>query len=284
MDANNPQNEPLHVAEQHPVAVERKSDDITGTPNDPEFLEFQRQQFAIWKAKRDGVPVAAAPLVNDSGLLVHADGGHLVGIEQAPPALVGVHALSAEEAANAIRGEFVAESMPPEYHHQAKFLTAVARHLGVEESPANLTGIAKALEAKGIAFPDLEYPKMLYGRTGPDPMLGFESHYDPRHDHIGVVVNNEDDAKKLGSGWVEDPSELPAREEKPVAFDGPKTARADDKPAEDPLVWDPRNKVVRARDGSIDHDRTDAERVKRGLVTPWTPEIGGREAGQPAVA
>lgn len=55
--------------------------------------------------------------------------------------------------------------------------------------------------------------------------------------------------------------------------------------ARDPVMWNPWNKVVQDhRDGTIHHDRTNAERAKRGLPVPWTPEMGDTEPFQPPVA
>jgi hypothetical protein len=48
-----------------------------------------------------------------------------------------------------------------------------------------------------------------------------------------------------------------------------------------PICWNPWNKVVQDhRDGTIDHEATNAERSKRGLAVPWTAEIGKIEVGQ----
>jgi hypothetical protein len=41
-----------------------------------------------------------------------------------------------------------------------------------------------------------------------------------------------------------------------------------------PIKWNPYNKVVQDhRDGTVHHDLTNIERQKRGLPTPWTPEM-----------
>ncbi len=53
---------------------------------------------------------------------------------------------------------------------------------------------------------------------------------------------------------------------------------------DDPVYWNPGNKVVQDhRDGTIDHDRTNAERAKRGLPVPWTPEMADREVHEPPI-
>lgn len=49
-------------------------------------------------------------------------------------------------------------------------------------------------------------------------------------------------------------------------------------PTGDPIKWNPWNKVVQDhRDGTIDHERTNVERAKRGLPTPWTPQMADVE-------
>jgi len=55
-------------------------------------------------------------------------------------------------------------------------------------------------------------------------------------------------------------------------------------PLADPICWNPWNKVVQDhRDGTIDHERTHAARVQRGLVVPWTVAIGEVECRQPPI-
>lgn len=50
-------------------------------------------------------------------------------------------------------------------------------------------------------------------------------------------------------------------------------------PTDDPVKWNPWNKVVQDhRDGTIDHERTNVERIKRGLPTPWMPDLADKEA------
>lgn len=45
-----------------------------------------------------------------------------------------------------------------------------------------------------------------------------------------------------------------------------------------PIKWNPGNKVVQDhRDGTIDHAGTNIERAKRGLPTPWTPDMAERD-------
>jgi hypothetical protein len=52
----------------------------------------------------------------------------------------------------------------------------------------------------------------------------------------------------------------------------------------DPIKWNPWNKVVQDhRDGTILHAETNVERAKRGLPTPWTPDMADAEVWQPPV-
>lgn len=282
-------------------------------------------------------------------LIIHPESGHLVGIEQAPPRPNTGSGLTPEEAADQIRGKFVPEVTPPDLQHQSRFLTAVAAQLGVEPTHANLVGISKALEEEGVEFPSNEYPKMLYSRSLPDEKHNFETHIDLRNDHVGVLVNNEDEANELGTGWIDDPAKLPDRGkddprfgfEEPREVVGARTAEPGDHlrphiastpagPARQggpsdfdwhfpqthqslpqdiaggtsvsaggrgrvtsepvtvigpitPGVWDRHRKYIANRDGSVDPVRTNAERAKRNLETPWTHEIGVRELNEPPV-
>jgi hypothetical protein len=55
-------------------------------------------------------------------------------------------------------------------------------------------------------------------------------------------------------------------------------------PREDPICWNPYNKVVQDhRDGTIDYQRTEIERKARGLPVPWTPEMADREVHESPV-
>jgi len=55
-------------------------------------------------------------------------------------------------------------------------------------------------------------------------------------------------------------------------------------PHPEPIMWNPYNKVVQDhRDGTIHHDATNRERAKRGLPTPWTPDMGDVEVHRPPV-
>jgi hypothetical protein len=51
-----------------------------------------------------------------------------------------------------------------------------------------------------------------------------------------------------------------------------------------PVRWNQFNKVVQDhRNGTIDLPETNKERAKRGLITPWTPEISEKEVKEPPV-
>ena len=50
------------------------------------------------------------------------------------------------------------------------------------------------------------------------------------------------------------------------------------KKKDDSIMWNPWNKVVQShRNGTVDRRKTNKERKKRGLLIPWTPEIGEKE-------
>ena len=55
-------------------------------------------------------------------------------------------------------------------------------------------------------------------------------------------------------------------------------------PTNDPIKWNPWNKVVQDhRDGTIHRDLTNEARQKRGLPVPWTSEMGSVEVHQKPV-
>lgn len=57
-----------------------------------------------------------------------------------------------------------------------------------------------------------------------------------------------------------------------------------DRELNDPICWNPYNKVVQDhRNGTIHHDLTNSERARRGLPVPWTPEFGDTEPYQPPI-
>lgn len=297
---------------QYRTEGERVADAAAGNPDRPitsgdpfqMHTETQRVADAAYAAQ----PPAASP-VNAAGLLVHPETGHLVGIEQAPPAqplaLAATVAdatdrrriITAEEAANRIRGDFEPVALDPEKAHHGRFLAAVAGYLGAEPNPVNLDQIAELLGKIEVQLPDHEYPKMLYSRTLPAPELGYKSYLSLRHDHVGVIVNNEEDAKKLGPGWIENPADLPKRDKgevgqfEPVKAEkspeGPRTPTGEqadrDRLAAErnadagkslgaahaqralPAGWDAQQCVVFKEDGSPDIEATDKERAIRGI-------------------
>jgi hypothetical protein len=121
--------------------------------------------------------------------------------------------MNAKEAADKIRPDFHLESMPPEDRHHVKFVEDVAVELGIAPTPFNLHQVASALDHADIHPDSNEYPKMLYSRTH-HAEEGIEaSVYDARHDFVWTHVASEEEAAKLGSGWFENPSELPPRGE-----------------------------------------------------------------------
>lgn len=124
--------------------------------------------------------------------------------------------MNAKEAADKLRPTFHLESMPTEDRHHVKFVEDVAAELGVEPTPFNLHQVADALDEAEIHEDSNEFPKMLYSRTHHTEKAIPDSHYDRRHDFVWVHVANEDEAKVLGSGWVENPADLPPRGDIPL--------------------------------------------------------------------
>lgn len=124
--------------------------------------------------------------------------------------------MNAKEAANQLRPSFHLESMPPEDRHHVKFVEDVAAELGIEPTPFNLHQVADALDRADIRGDSLEYPKMLYSRSHHVEGTVTASFYDARHDWVWAHVANEDEAKRLGAGWVEDPAQLPPRGDIPL--------------------------------------------------------------------
>lgn len=124
--------------------------------------------------------------------------------------------MNAQEAANVLRPNFHLEQMPAEDRHHVVFVEAVAAELGVEPTPFNLHQVAAALDAADIHPDDNEYPKMLYSRQHHAVENCEASTYDRRHDWCWAHVANEEQAKALGSGWIENPAELPPRGDTPL--------------------------------------------------------------------
>ena len=114
--------------------------------------------------------------------------------------------------------------MPADQRHHVKFVEAVATELGVEHTHFNLAQVANALDHADIDPDSNEYPKMLFSRTHHAEEGIAASTYDERHDMVWVHVMNEDEAKKLGGGWVDNIGKLPARGDIPLhAAPKPKT-------------------------------------------------------------
>lgn len=124
--------------------------------------------------------------------------------------------MNAKEAADKIRPDFHLVSMPPEDHHHVKFVEDVAAELGVEPTPFNLHQVGQALDHADIHGDSIEFPKMLYSRSHHAEGTIEASFYDARHDWVWAHVANQEEADKLGSGWVEDPADLPPRGEIPL--------------------------------------------------------------------
>jgi|SRR5882762_1947636 len=124
--------------------------------------------------------------------------------------------MNSKEAADAIRETFHLESMPPEDRHHVKFIEDVAAELGVEPIPFNLHQVGQALHHAGIEADSNEYPKMLFSRTHHAEKDIEASVYDKRHDAVWAHVRSDEEAAKLGSGWVESLAELSPRGDLPL--------------------------------------------------------------------
>lgn len=124
--------------------------------------------------------------------------------------------MNAHDAAEAIRPTFHLESMPPEDRHHVLFVEAVADELGIEKTAFNMHQVASALDAADIHQDSNEFPMMLYSRQHHADGDVAPSVYDQRGDYVWVHVANEDEAKSLGSGWVQSIDDLPPRGETPI--------------------------------------------------------------------
>lgn len=116
--------------------------------------------------------------------------------------------MQAKEAADTLRPTFHLEQMPAEDRHHVKFIEDVAAELGVEPTPFNLHQVGQALDSADIHHDSNEFPKMLYSREAHGEL---PSTYDKRNDFHWIHVNNEEEAKGAGEGWVENLSDLPER-------------------------------------------------------------------------
>jgi hypothetical protein len=128
------------------------------------------------------------------------------------------------EAAEKLRPTFHLDQMPPEDRHHVKFVEDVAAELGVDPTPFNLHQVAGALDAADIHGDDLKFPLMLYSRQHHAADGVAASIYEPRHDFTTAIVENDDQLKILGDGWVENPADLPPRGEIPIAAPPPKAS------------------------------------------------------------
>lgn len=124
--------------------------------------------------------------------------------------------MNARDAAEKLRPSFHLEQMPVEDRHEVKFVEDVATELGIAHTAFNLHQVADALDAANIHQDSNEFPKMLFSRQHHAAEGVEASVYDPRHDYVYTHVADEEQAGKLGSGWVENPAELPPRGDIPI--------------------------------------------------------------------
>ena len=124
--------------------------------------------------------------------------------------------MTPKEAADKLRPDFKLELMPAEHRHHVRFVEAVATELGVEHTHFNLAQVADALDHHEIKADSNEYPKMLFSRTHHAEEAVAASVYDKRHDAVWVHVASEDEATKLGAGFVDDLGKLPPRGDLPL--------------------------------------------------------------------
>lgn len=117
--------------------------------------------------------------------------------------------MTPKQAADKLRPDFHLELIPAEERHHVAFVEAVADELGIEKTHFNMAQVAAAIDHAGIEQDSNEYPKMLFSRDHHAAEGIAASIYDKRHDAMWVHVASEDEAKKLGSGWVDDLGKLP---------------------------------------------------------------------------
>jgi hypothetical protein len=122
--------------------------------------------------------------------------------------------MNAKEAAEKLRPSFHLDASPPEDRRRSLFVEQVATELGVEHTPFNLHQVSAALEAADVHEDAGDYPKMLYSREHHAVEGVAASVFDPRHDHMWVHVENEDQEHALGAGWIADHTQLPPRAQK----------------------------------------------------------------------
>lgn len=124
--------------------------------------------------------------------------------------------MNAHDAADKLRPDFHLTQMPPEDRHHIKFVEDVAAELGVDPTPFNLQQVAMALDAADIHGDDLHFPLMLFSRQHHAVEGIAASEYHARGDMTFVIVENEDQLKALGDGWVDSPADLPPRGDTPI--------------------------------------------------------------------
>jgi hypothetical protein len=168
--------------------------------------------------------------------------------------------MNPHDAADKLRPTFVLTHMPPEDRHHIVFVEAVAAELGIEATAFNLQQVASALDEADIRGDDLHFPLMLYSRQHHAIDGVAASTYYPRHDFTFVTVDNEDQLKSLGSGWVENPNDLPPRGDIPISAPIAKSAEL---PDPDHDHFDPSNPAHVTRvDGDTARDREIVDRIK----------------------
>ena len=124
--------------------------------------------------------------------------------------------MTPKEAADKIRPTFHLVAMPPQDRHHVLFVEAVAAELSIDPTHFNLHQVAGALDDAGIHGDAPQYPLMMYSRQHHAIKDIAASTYYPRHDFVFTMVENADQANKLGEGWVEDISKLPPRGDIPI--------------------------------------------------------------------
>lgn len=104
----------------------------------------------------------------------------------------------------------------------------------------------------------------------------YGSKFDMRNGYLTITDQEGLIAAVFGPGkWVS--AIVEAEPAKPQSEPTKFTTAVDDS-----FVWNPYNKVVQShRNGAMDFEATNREREKRGLPTPWTPEIAEKEVKEP---
>lgn len=121
--------------------------------------------------------------------------------------------MTPKAAADLIRPHFKLPHISPDMRREYAFTEAVADELGVERTVLNMLALSDALHEAGVTHDRHDYPKHLYRKALPDgvTLAHFKNaHYDPRHDHICVMVADDNEEHALDDGWVDDPAKLRA--------------------------------------------------------------------------